>query len=637
MANFIRRSLSTKLSLNLLALAVPLFFASVGVLFIHSRHMVRRASVERANGTLHSTMQLIGRYLITAETATNANSWLVEQSLTPDSMLAFTQRIVWMNPYTDGCSICMEPDALSEEQKPYSVYTVRNGTELTTVVDQECEVVNKIKYKIPRYLKKPCWEVYYNKVDTLKYTLDGMIVSYHRPLYDANKRFAGVISTDLSMEHLSKMIGETKPYPHSYFMLLDEDGHYLVHPDSTRLLNKTIFSGKNPRYDADIIALGHEMTKGAKGRMNIWLEGERALVCYQPVPGTTWSLAIVCPDKDILKGYYRLTNIVIALLIIGFILILVNCYRVVKRSIRPLNQLLPKVKEIAEGNMEVHISRSTRKDIIGELQNSYSKMLSSLNFYMGSVRYTTEQTQMRNEELEKATALVVEADKQKTQFIQNMTHQVRTPLNIIMGFSQVLKNETSNEEGNMTEEEIKKITETIKQNTMLINRLMLMLFDSSDTGKSESYNYSKDDVVLPNEIVRKTIEYLHMVFSEVPIDFKSEVPDDFTIKTNFRNLHYSIGEILLNAARHSDGKNVKVRIRLTDSTLQFIVQDTGKGISEADREKIFKFFTKMDDFSEGLGLGLPLTMRHATELGGKFWLDTDYKNGCRFIFEVPIN
>ena len=50
----------------------------------------------------------------------------------------------------------------------------------------------------------------------------------------------------------------------------------------------------------------------------------------------------------------------------------------------------------------------------------------------------------------------------------------------------------------------------------------------------------------------------------------------------------------------------------------------------------FKFFTKVDDFSEGLGLGLPLTRRHVENLGGKFWLDNDYHDGCRFIFEFPL-
>ena len=65
------------------------------------------------------------------------------------------------------------------------------------------------------------------------------------------------------------------------------------------------------------------------------------------------------------------------------------------------------------------------------------------------------------------------------------------------------------------------------------------------------------------------------------------------------------------------------------------IEDTGKGISDADRKDIFKFFVKVDDLSEGLGLGLPLAKRHIQTLGGELSLDTDYHEGCRFIIDLP--
>ncbi|UKK52097.1 ATP-binding protein [Prevotella sp. E13-17] len=637
MNNFLKKSFSARISLSLLILAMPLFLASVGVLFIQTRRIVRQQSVERANSTLYTTMQLLKRYLITAETATNANSWLVEESLNHDSLMAFSQRIVWMNPYLSGCSITMEPDAMDTTTKPYSVYTGRNGEQLQTVIGKECEQVDAIKYKIPRYLKKPCWEVYYNKADTLTYTLDGMVASYHKPLYDTkNKRFAGIISTDLSMNLLSEKIAKVKPYPHSYFMILDEEGHYLIHPDSTRLMNKTIFSGKSADKDADIIALGHEMTKGVSGRMNIEIDGEPALVCYRPVPGTTWTLAVVCPDRDIMKGYKQLSHIVAALLFIGFVITLLACHRVAKRSIQPLKKMLKKVNEISKGNMEVHIGKSTRKDIVGELQNSYGKMLSSLNFYMGSVRYTTEQTAKRNKELEEATEKVKEADRQKTKFIQNMTHQVRTPLNIIMGFAQVLSNDANHTSPAITTEELRKIADTMYKNSKYLNRMMLMLFDSSDNGKKALKLSSNDEMVNPNKMCREIIAFVKETYLDVPIAFTTELPAMFYVRANTIKLKYSVAEMLLNAQRHSDRANISLSVKLVKDHVQFIVQDTGKGIAKADRQRIFKFFDKVDDFTEGLGLGLPLIKQHAEEMGGKVWLDDTYTEGCRFVLEMPL-
>jgi signal transduction histidine kinase len=63
--------------------------------------------------------------------------------------------------------------------------------------------------------------------------------------------------------------------------------------------------------------------------------------------------------------------------------------------------------------------------------------------------------------------------------------------------------------------------------------------------------------------------------------------------------------------------------------------DTGKGIPETDYDHIFEPFTKVDDLSEGLGLGLPLTKSHVQKMGGTITLDTSYHDGCRFIIELP--
>jgi signal transduction histidine kinase len=98
----------------------------------------------------------------------------------------------------------------------------------------------------------------------------------------------------------------------------------------------------------------------------------------------------------------------------------------------------------------------------------------------------------------------------------------------------------------------------------------------------------------------------------------------------------ALRELLYNSAKYSDGQHVSLHVTPTDCNIQYIVEDTGKNINEADRETIFKFFTKVDDLTEGLGLGLPLAKRHAQNLGGDLILDTSYQEGCRFIIEVPI-
>lgn len=608
----IRRSFSAKVIFWVMLLAVPVFFASVGVLFWQSRKIVRTESVERANGALASTLQHMNRYLVTAETAANVNAWQAEETMTPETLQAITRRLVLLNPYVDGCAISTEPGVIQSCPQGFMALTIRKGDTVQSSIRTDSD-----------YLRRRNEE--------------GRITAYSRPLHDARGRLVGMLSTELSLLHISKILAEERPYPNSYFVMVDEQGRFVGHPDSTRLFRQTIFSVTDPEKQADIIALGYEMTKGRQGSMSVMVNGSPSMVCYMPVTGTTWSLAIVCPDSDVLRDYHQLTYIVLTLLAIGLLLIFINCHKAVTVSLRPLRELLVKTQAVAQGNLEVEIAHTRRTDVIGGLQNSFATMLQSLNYYMDSVRTATQQTRRYNRELERATRLVLEAERQKTTFIQNVSHQIRTPLNIIVGFAQVLSNPSGRValREAMTEEDIKGMAATMDHNCKVLIRMVLMLFDSSDTGRAQSVKWNKREMVGCNEACREARDFI-VQLNRKPISFETCVPDSFSILTNRRYLVYSLQEVLGNATRHSDGLHVLLRVERDDRSVRFIIQDTGKGIAEGDLDRIFKFFTKVDDFSEGLGLGLPLTKRHAEDLGGSFTLDTNYRQGCRFILELPV-
>lgn len=625
MKNRIRRSLSLKLSLGILLLAIPVFVISLGILFLQSRHVVRKEAMERASTVLNTTSLRVSRYLSAVKTATDIYDWQVTENLHPESLMVISNQLVRLNPHISGCSISTEPYVFPKYGRYFSVYTVREPDTISTVIEEQYEYFSKIWYKTPHDQNKPCWVVYTDETDSLALTIDGMLVSYSKPLYDADNRFIGIISTDLSLQQLSKVITAERPYPNSYFMMTGRGGYFYIHPDTTKLFNQTIFN------DSALVALGNEMVKGKQGSMQVNIDGKSNIVCYHPVAGTPWSLAIVCPDSDILQGYYRLGYIITPLIIIGLLIILLLCRRAVKHAITPLNQLLRYAQNIAEGNYEIHIPRSKSIDAVGRLQNSFATMLHSLNFHMGSIRYAADQATQRNEELAKTTKLAEEADRQKTIFIQNVTHQIRTPLNIIMGFSQILRDSGEL----LPEEEKKEIFETTKHNAMTLNRLVQMLYDSSDFGITEGLNANKNELVSCNKVVRESIEHTKLHFPGMSIRFETEVSDDLCIHTNHLYLMRSLRELLYNAAKYSDGQNISVSISETPTTVRFVFEDTGPGMSEDYRDLMFIPFTKVDDLSEGLGLGLPLTRRHIMNLGGEFTFDDDYRDGCRFIIELP--
>ena len=634
----IRRSFSAKVIMWVLLLAVPVFLASVGVLFWQSHKLIRAEAVDKASNVLACAMHRINRYLITTKTASHTNAWIVEQSLYPDSIQAITNRIATTNPYTDGCAISTEPGVIPQYPDGFMSVSFNTKDSVNTFIEPDHSYFQERWYSIPRTQRKPTWVVFNDKNREQETDEDATIAAYTHPLFNKKGKFVGVISIWLSLQHISNIMAEVRPYPHSYYVMIDEKGRYVGHPDSTRLFNQTIFSVADPQHQADLIALGYEMTKGNKGSMSVKINGKKSLVCYMPVEGTPWSLAIVCPHSDILRGFYRLTYIVVALLIVGLLLIFINCHKAVTVSLSPLQQLLEKTKAVSNGHLDVDIAHTKRTDVIGGLQNSFATMLESLNYYINSVRTATDQTKRYNRELEHTTQLAVEAQRQKTVFIQNVTHQIRTPLNIIMGFAQILNcptDDTSLSE-ELGQDEIKSIASTMTHNSRLLIRMVMMLFDSSENGKAETANCDKREMVACNDVCQVVLKFTTKNHPDIPVEYKTELADDFCIHTNFRYLEYSLEELLSNAVRYSDQQHISLHVTRNKEFVRFVVQDTGKGIAEADRDNIFKFFTKVDDFSEGLGLGLPLTKRHAETLGGNLILDTTYHEGSRFIFEIPV-
>lgn len=626
-----RLSLSTKLSFGILMLTVLVFVLTLGLLFLQSRYLIRKEALERATSVLKTTAVRVERNLNTVENATNANDWFITENLHPDSLLAYSHRIVRYNINVNGCSITTEPYTLPQYGRYFSAYSVREGDSIETVREAEYEYFDKVWYKTPKTLGKPCWIDPFDDYNEGTLSSPELIASYCKPLHDTEGRFIGVISTDLSLRRLAETILAEHPYPHSYFILIGERGNYYVHPDTARLFNKTIFSDIDPKQHADIIALGHEMTAGKQGNLRVFIDGKPCLVCYQPVKGTHWSLGLVCPDSDILQEYHRQAYIIAPLLIIGLLLILLLCNRVVNHAVRPLNRLLKQSQRIAEGHYDEQIPHTKRGDAVGRLQNSFALMQDSLDHHISDIQRVNDEMAKRNEELDEASRLAEEASKQKTAFIQNMSHQIRTPLNIIMGFSQVLGENT----GQMPKEEAKNIIDMIDHNSKTLTRMVLMLFDSSDSGLAEELNSSKHEKVSCNDVARESIEMTHLHVPNLPILFETTLPDSFCIQTNRLYLIRSLRELLYNAAKYSDGKNISLKVTETESTVRFTFEDTGLGIPEDYRDKMFELFTKVNELSEGLGLGLPLAKRHIVNLGGDLFLDTSYTDGCRFIIELP--
>lgn len=424
-------------------------------------------------------------------------------------------------------------------------------------------------------------------------------------------------------------------------MILGPVGGYLIHPNNNLLFKKTIFTATDSVEHPDIIALGHEMIAHKEGTMHITFDDELCHVTYMPITDTGWSIALVCHDDDVLADYRNLTIIMIIFVIIGILVIVWITRRVVQNNIQPLNKLLEATKIISEGNYSTVIRESEHKDVIGKLQNAFRKMQLAIMANLSEILLTKYDLDEENKKMEQVLPLAQEANKRRQLFIQNISRQFTTPLNIIEGLTRVLVNNMAAQQKGKAakkqqDKDLNEINATLKHHSNQLLRNTHMLFDSSDTEVANTSRYEKTDDVLCNELARDCILYAQKHYSIEDIQLETELPDDFSIHSNQLYLMRTIRELLFNAAKFSDGQNISIRITKTDDKVRFMIEDVGPGLPTNSEELIFVPFTKVDDLSEGLGLGLPLCKRHITSLGGDLIYDENYHQGCRFIIELPI-
>jgi signal transduction histidine kinase len=568
------------------------------------------------------------------ETAADNMAWYVDSCQDPDSLIRDTREILIENPHFHSCSISMEPNYFPRYGRYFSIYSVRDGDSISTAQygSDDFQYFQLDWYTKPQGLREGCWiDPYLNTNPQATYKKN-VITSYSRPLFDNNGYFIGVIAIDLDLKWLSQEVTSVTPYPNSSSIIIGSKGQYLVHPDTLKLLEETIFSDPDPKAKGVVDTLGKKMIAGESGVQQMVVDGNDALLLYRPVGKADWSMAIVCPEDDVFSGYKRLLYFVWITVFIGLLVIMIFCYQAIGGAIAPLHLLAHQARDIAEGRFSNRLPKTTRTDTIGQLQNSFVDMQQSLSDYVTNIHLLNTEMEERNRELLAANEKALEADRKKTAFLQDMMHQIRTPLNIIGGFSQVL-NESFHE---MPHEESNKIIQMMQDNARKIMHITRMILGFSP---ENGYLTLKKEPFRCNMLCRSIIDNFRLTNPyTVKLCFETTLPDFFTVYNDKQRVRLILEELLDNANKFTQQGTITVSCsQPDDKTVAFTVSDTGIGIAKIDREIIFSQFAKVDLFTDGVGLGLPLSKRAAQRIGGDLVLAPDSQEGASFILTIPIS
>lgn len=389
---YIRQSLSAKLSIWIVLFALLIFSVSLGLMFVRSLRTVRQEALNRATQVLNNTVLRVNNILQKVETATDNTYWLVMRHLDePDSMFIYSQHILISNPFLNGCSISFEPYYFKEKGQFFSAYSYNNDGEIESQQEGN-ELYNYFYmdwYMSPKLLDRPCWTEPFVDYDPSDPGSKDVIASYCKPMKDTNGQYVGTISVDLPLSWLSETIEGVKPYPNSYSIMIGEGGNFYVHPGSAELFYETIFTKTLENPDSALTALGHAMLRGEEGMRPLNIEGEDCYVFYKPLGTTGWSVALICTESDIFEGYHQLERTAIGFVALGLLLMLIVFIRIVSREIQPLRRLANQTGTIAKGHFDQTLPDFKRVDEIGQLSHSFGEMQQSLVSYIDELKQTT--------------------------------------------------------------------------------------------------------------------------------------------------------------------------------------------------------------------------------------------------------
>ena len=332
-----------------------------------------------------------------------------------------------------------------------------------------------------------------------------------------------------------------------------------------------------------------------------------------------------------LQTIFAFLNIVVAAVVLF----------IVMRILKPIFALTTATSEISRGNLDVSVKSRGNNDELSVLTDSFNFMVNSIKKYVNKQNELTRKLKDANEELKNN-------DRLKDEFINVAAHELRSPIQPILGLSEFLRSNkgrenssSSNNSAAMSLEKEEELLDVIVRNS---KRLRQLAEDILDVAKIEggSLFLKKEKFNLKEMITEILSEYEQKIknIKNIKLSYYSQGNDSITIEADRSRLCQVIYNLLSNAVKFTNDGSITVIAEKKDKDDNFIllsIRDTGTGI---DSEMLPKLFTKFATKSQtgGTGLGLFISKSIIERHGGKMWAENNSDGkGATFAFSLPIN
>jgi len=433
------------------------------------------------------------------------------------------------------------------------------------------------------------------------------------------------------MPNGNNAIGEIEP---AYFIKLQKavvfgiKGHAAIFDQTGRVIAHPLPGWMKSMKNLSTVSIVQKMINGESGVTRFFSPAVNVnmVAGYNVVPGVGWGVMVPQPESEIFLYADSVSKAILTVAVLGVFVAALFSWWLSGMLSKPMQLLSKAAYSVAEGNLSTRVVSFTKLGLseLLELEKSFNQMIANV------VR--------KNTELEKLSHDAIRSSKYKSEFISSMNHELRTPMNSVLGFAQMLELDT---EKPLSEAQKSSIENIIRNGNHLLELINHML----DFNKIEVGELPIDIEDVPAREVIDASLYLNQArATQEGIEIIDQTVDEDlpVLSTDRTRLIQVLLNLLSNAVKYNreHGKVTLSCQRKATQMLRISVADTGMGIPLEKQEELFNPFERLGrelGQIDGTGIGLSITKKIIELMGGLIGFESQHGKGSTFWVEVPLS
>ncbi|RLA12279.1 MAG: hypothetical protein DRQ59_07955 [Gammaproteobacteria bacterium] len=433
------------------------------------------------------------------------------------------------------------------------------------------------------------------------------------------------------MANGNNAIGELEP---TYFIKLQKavafgiKGHAAIVDQTGRVIAHPLPGWVKSMKNLSAVSVVQKMINGESGVTRFYSPAVKAdmVAGYNVVPGVGWGVMVPQPESEIYLYADSVSKAILAIAIFGVFIAALLSWWLSGMLSKPMQLLSKAAYSVAEGNLSTRVVSFTKLGLseLLELEKSFNQMIANVV--------------SKNTELEKLSHDAIRSSKYKSEFISSMNHELRTPMNSVLGFAQMLELGT---EEPLSEAQKSSVEHIIRNGNHLLELINHML----DFNKIEIGELPIDiEDVQAREIIDASLYLNQARASQEGIEIIDQTIDEDLplLSTDRTRLIQVLLNLLSNAVKYNreHGKVTLSCQRKATQMLRISVTDTGMGIPLEKQEELFNPFERLGrelGQIDGTGIGLSITKKIIELMGGLIGFESQHGKGSTFWVEVPLS